>query len=108
MREPRHRPFGTSTPPLKATPASRMHHLRFTCLTVLVAATVFLFPISSRRDLDLFWTASRSSADVAILGNSVVDHSSKCDAAKDTIPALVATSMAARTVDLSNPGQTMT
>ena len=78
-------------------------------LVLLLAATfavVFLFPVPRQRVGTVAFTAvSVRDAEVAVVGNSVVTHVSKCDVDRRSIPAMLQDALASEVVDLSYGGE---
>jgi hypothetical protein len=75
--------------------------MRF-ALFSLAALCAFLVPTT---ELRTFAKTLRSRADVAMVGNSVMSHASKCDARSEGIAALLAERRGRDVLDLSIPGQ---
>ncbi|WP_428152570.1 hypothetical protein [Brevundimonas sp.] len=78
-------------------------------LVLLMAASfavVFLFPAPRQRvGTVAFAAATAHDAQVAVVGNSVVTHVSKCDADRRAIPAMLQDALASEVVDLSYGGE---
>ncbi len=77
-------------------------------IAVLVAGVVFLFPISRRRDLKLFWKVTKNQAPLVVTGNSAAVTASPCDSSARNIPDLLSDSIHRGNLDLAYPGQTLT
>jgi hypothetical protein len=81
-------------------------------LAVLIVFVVAYFaPIPSRATLELVWTVwsghgPAPRANIATVGNSVVQHVSKCDQDKRTITEITSNALAQPILDLSYGGQT--
>lgn len=78
-------------------------------LVLLLAASfavVFLFPVPRQRVGTVAFAAMTvRHADVAVVGNSVVTHVSKCDADRRDIPEMLEHALASEVVDLSYGGE---
>src|SRR5262245_34006501 len=91
----------------------RDHKLKWflnTAVLITSAVAVFLFPDPGAHGLVLLKQVvgpSRGLGQVAIIGNSVVRHVSKCDKDRRTIPEMVGDLTGHRVLDLSGPGQSM-
>lgn len=74
---------------------------------VLVALAIFLFPAPA--DIAGAQLAAKSMRSprgaIALVGNSVIDHVSKCDSDRRTIAQMIAAEAARPTIDLSKGGQ---
>lgn len=78
---------------------------RFLLIAAAAAVVVYLCPFGNKTDLALGERAMTTADAVVIVGNSVVDHVSQCDAVASPIPSLVGELAGARVADLSASGQ---
>jgi hypothetical protein len=78
---------------------------RFICCMALAAVVGYFCPFGNKTDLTVGLRAIRTDASIAVVGNSVVDHSSKCDRVSASIPELLSVYSGMRVVDLSSSGQ---
>jgi hypothetical protein len=77
----------------------------FLAILLVAALVVFLFPIGNATDQSRAINALTRSSPVVMVGNSVIDHSSKCDANSLSIAALLSQQLASPVSDLSSSGQ---
>jgi hypothetical protein len=77
----------------------------FLAILFVVALAVFLFPVGNATDQSRAVSALTRSSSVVMVGNSVIDHSSKCDANSLSIATLVSQQLATPVTDLSSSGQ---
>ena len=80
----------------------------FIATSLIVAAAVFLFPISRRRDLNLLIGIARNKAPLVITGNSAAVTASRCDSSASNILELLSAKLHRDHLNLAFPGQTLT
>ena len=78
---------------------------RFALLALALAACVALSPLGTEADVTTAYRALTTTRPVVLVGNSVIDHVSKCDGDRRTIPDLLAADLGRPVVDFSYGGQ---
>lgn len=88
-------------------PENPRMYLRSCCVLAAGFFGVFLAPVPNPtiRTVEQTWLRERGPAGIAIVGNSVVDHSSICDTDRRTIPEMIAAKTGSHVRDLSYGGQ---
>lgn len=85
---------------------SRSQRWRLVLLMAAAFCLTFLFPLPGQRVGAVTFAAfSAPDAEVAVVGNSVVTHVSKCDVDRRGIPAMLQDTLESEVVDLSYGGQ---
>jgi hypothetical protein len=77
----------------------------FLVCVLVIALVVFLFPLGSITDISQSIRAMRATNTIVMVGNSVIDHSSKCDPDARTIAQLTAADTDKSVADISNSAQ---
>jgi hypothetical protein len=80
----------------------------YSLIVVVIAAFALVFPVPEKQVRDSALAAIRSSSEIAVLGPSVVRHTSVCDRDARKMPRMLADASDRSVVDLSYPGQPIT
>jgi hypothetical protein len=78
---------------------------RYTAVVLVIAAFALLAPIPSGSVRQAALSAARSSESIAILGPSVIRHTSVCDSDQSNLAEMLADASDRSVIDLSYPGQ---
>lgn len=84
---------------------SHISDVRFLAIAIISSCLVFLFPIGNAADISRATQAFDATAPTVMIGNSVIDATSKCELNSHSVARILQDSLGKPVADLSGTGQ---